>query len=205
MTHNKIYSTISEKYNCFIWLLPRTGSNHMVSIMKHYDFKHYVHYDGKKELYEENLDANHYCRLFDGHQNYDFISSIRNPYSFEVSAFRMNKLVKNYKDDFKRFIDARYFTRFGEKKPIINFTRLPNFFIRIENLYEDYSKIPFIVNSEYYQSGELEKQVGVKINNNIVDDRDWREFYDDECAEIVYSNNLEIFDLNQYDKDSYKI
>jgi len=160
---------------------------------------------GKKELYEENLDANHYCRLFDGHQNYDFISSIRNPYSFEVSAFRMNKLVKNYKDDFKRFIDARYFTRFGEKKPIINFTRLPNFFIRIENLYEDYSKIPFIVNSEYYQSGELEKQVGVKINNNIVDDRDWREFYDDECAEIVYSNNLEIFDLNQYDKDSYKI
>ena len=66
----------------------------MVSILKHYDFKHYVHYDGNKELYEEKLDANHYRSLFDGHPDYDFISSIRNPYSLEVSMFRMNKLVE---------------------------------------------------------------------------------------------------------------
>ena len=32
-----------------------------------------------------------------------------------------------------------------------------------------------------------------------------REFYDDESAEMVYSNNVEIFNLNHYDKDSYKI
>ena len=205
MTHNKVYSTISEKHNCFIWLLPRTGSNHMITILKNYDFKHYVHQDGNKELYDEKLEANHYSKLFDGHEDYTFISSIRNPYSFEVSLFRMNKLVGDYKERFKRFVDGRYFTRFGEKKPIINFTRVPDFFVRMENLYEDYGKIPFIVNSEYYQSGELKKQVEIKINNNIFDDRDWREFYDDESAEIVYSNNIEIFNLNQYDKDSYKI
>ena len=205
MINNKVYSTISEKHNCFIWLLPRTGSNHMVSILKHYDFKHYVHYDNKKELYDDKLEANHYSKLFSGHENYYFISSIRNPYSIEVSSFRMNKLVGDYKEKFKRFIDGRYFTRFGEKKPIINFTRVPDFFIRMENLYEDYGKIPFIINSEYYQSGELKKQVEIKINNNIFDNIDWREFYDDECAEIVYSNNKEIFNLNHYDKDSYKI
>jgi len=165
--YNKVYSTISEKHKCFLWLLPRTGSNHMVSIMKNYDFKHYVHYDNKKELYDEKLAANHYCRYFDGHKDYDFISSIRNPYSFEVSMFRMNKLVENYKESFKRFIDGRYFTRFGEKKPITKFQRVPDFFIRMENLYEDYSKIPFIVNSEYYQSGELKKQVENKIIKSI--------------------------------------
>lgn len=205
MTSNKVYSTISEKHNCFIWLLPRTGSNHMVTILKNYDFKHYVHQDGNKEIYDENLVATHYSKLFDGHENYQFISSIRNPYSLEVSLFRMNKLVGDYKERFKRFIDGRYFTQFGGKKPIINFTRVPDFFIRMENLYEDYSKIPFIVNSDYYQSGELKKQVEIKINNNIFDDRDWRDFYDDESAEIVYSNNMEIFNLNHYDKDSYKI
>ena len=205
MTSNKVYSTISEKHNCFIWLLPRTGSNHMVTILKNYDFKHYVHQDDNKEIYDENLVTNHYSKLFDGHENYQFISSIRNPYSLEVSLFRMNKLVGDYKERFKRFIDGRYFTQFGGKKPIINFTRVPDFFIRMENLYEDYSKIPFIVNSDYYQSGELKKQVEIKINNNIFDDRDWRDFYDDESAEIVYSNNMEIFNLNHYDKDSYKI
>jgi len=205
VTSNKVYSTISEKHNCFIWLLPRTGSNHMVTILKNYDFKHYVHQDDNKEIYDENLVANHYSKLFDGHENYQFISSIRNPYSLEVSLFRMNKLVGDYKERFKRFIDGRYFTQFGGKKPIINFTRVPDFFIRMENLYEDYSKIPFIVNSDYYQSGELKKQVEIKINNNIFDDRDWRDFYDDESAEIVYSNNMEIFNLNHYDKDSYKI
>ena len=57
MSHNKVYSTISEKNNSFVWLIARTGSNHMVSILKHYDFKHYVHYDGKKELYDEKLDV----------------------------------------------------------------------------------------------------------------------------------------------------
>lgn len=205
MSHNKVYSTISEKNNSFVWLIARTGSNHMVSILKHYDFKHYVHYDGKKELYDEKLDAAHYCDLFDGNEKYDFISSIRNPYSLEVSMFRMNKLVENYKEKFKRFLDYRYFTRFGEKKPIVKFHRTPDFFIRMENLYEDYSKIPFIINSDYYQSGELKKQVEIKINDNIFDDRDWREFYDDESAEMVYSNNVEIFNLNHYDKDSYKI
>jgi len=205
VTSNKVYSTISEKHNCFIWLLPRTGSNHMVTILKNYDFKHYVHQDDNKEIYDENLVTNHYSKLFDGHENYQFISSIRNPYSLEVSLFRMNKLVGDYKERFKRFIDGRYFTQFGGKKPIINFTRVPDFFIRMENLYEDYSKIPFIVNSDYYQSGELKKQVEIKINNNIFDDRDWRDFYDDESAEIVYSNNMEIFNLNHYDKDSYKI
>lgn len=205
MTHNKVYSTISEKHNCFIWLLPRTGSNHMITILKNYDFKHYVHQGGNKELYDEKLEANHYSKFFDGHENYNFISSIRNPYSIEVSLFRMNKLVGDYKERFKRFIDGRYFTQSGEKKPIINFTRVPDFFIRMENLYEDYGKIPFISNSEYYQSGELKKQVEIKINNNIFDDRDWRDFYDDESAEIVYSNNVEIFNLNHYDKDSYKI
>jgi len=203
--HNKVYSTISEKHKCFLWLLPRTGSNHMVSIMKNYDFKHYVHYDNKKELYDEKLGANHYCLLFNGHENYEFISSIRNPYSYEVSFFRMNKRVDNPKESFKRYIHGRYYTRYGDEKAIMKFPRTPNFFIRMENLYEDYSKIPFIVNSEYYQSGELKKQVENKINNNIFDDRDWREFYDDECAEIVYSNNSEIFNLNHYDKDSYKI
>ena len=204
MINNKVYSTISEKYNSFIWLLARTGSNHMVTIIKHYDFKHYIHYDCNKELYSEKLEASHYCNLFDGHENYNFISSIRNPYSLEVSSFRMNKWLDNPKESFKRFIDGKYFTKFGEKKPIMKFPRVPDFFIRMENLYEDYSKIPFIVNSEYYKSGELKKQIDIKINNNIVDDRDWREFYDDECAEIVYSNNIEIFNLNHYDKDSYK-
>ena len=71
-------------------------------------------------------------------------------------------------------------------------------------MFEDYSKIPFISESEYFHSGKLKQQVQTKINNNTFDDRDWREFYDDSTADIVYYNNSKIFDTFHYEKKSYK-
>jgi hypothetical protein len=46
---------LSEKYNCFAWLVARTGSNHMVSILKNFDFKIYDCMEKNKKLYDNEL------------------------------------------------------------------------------------------------------------------------------------------------------
>ena len=203
---NEVYSTISEREKCFVWLVARTGSNHMVSVLKNFDFKHYVSYEGKSpKVHEHILDANHYCTLFEGHENYKFMASIRNPYSLEVSTFRMNKKVDNFKEEFRKYLEDKYYSGLPGFKSILDLRiRIPDYYVRMEHMFEDYSKIPFISESEYFHSGKLKQQVQTKINNNTFDDRDWREFYDDSTADIVYYNNSKIFDTFHYEKKSYK-
>jgi hypothetical protein len=194
---------LSEKYNCFAWLVARTGSNHMVSILKNFNFKIYNCIGKNKKLYDNELKSIHTYNLFEGSETYKFLISVRNPYAREVSSFRMNKYVENSKESFKDFLEKKYYsqdTSIYYNRP----DRLPDYYVRMEHMFEDYSKIPFIVESEYFKSGKLEKQVSVKINYNSLDDRRWEDFYDDNIADIVYYNNLKDFNLFGYDKNSYK-
>lgn len=204
---NYVYPIISEKEKCFVWFVARTGSNHMVSILKNFDFRHYVSYDGQKpEIFDTLLQSVHNYTFFNGHENYKFMISIRNPYSLEVSAFRMNKIKRDdFKVKFKEYLDNKYNSTINGYKSIIDLrTRIPDYYVRMEHMYEDYCKIPFIVESDYFKSGKLEEQVKIKINLNTFDDTDWREFYDDSTADTVYYNNLRIFDTFGYKKKSYK-
>jgi hypothetical protein len=76
--------------------------------------------------------------------------------------------------------------------------------VRVESLYEDYSKIPFIVESDYYKSGELKKMTTQKINVSNKDEFLWKKFYTQEIADIVYYRMLRYFEMFGYDKDSWK-
>jgi predicted nucleotidyltransferase len=82
--------------------------------------------------------------------------------------------------------------------------RIPDYAVRLENLYEDYSKIPFIVESEYYKSGELKKAITQKVNVSNEDETLWKKFYTQEIADIVYYRMPRYFDLFGYDKNSWK-
>ena len=90
-------------------------------------------------------------------------------------------------------------------KNCIDFSeRIPDYSVRVENLYDDYSKIPFIVESEYYKSGQLKKDVEVKVNVSNEDENLWRNFYTQEIADIIYYRMPRYFELFGYDKNSWK-
>jgi hypothetical protein len=81
--------------------------------------------------------------------------------------------------------------------------RVPDYFIRQEHLFEDYSKIPFIQNSDFYKSGLLKELCETKINHNK-NTYDFRDYYDEMTADLVYYNFSKYFDLLGYDKNSWK-
>jgi hypothetical protein len=82
--------------------------------------------------------------------------------------------------------------------------RVPDYPVRLENLYEDYSKIPFIVESDYFKSGELKNEVNKKINVSNEDENLWRKFYTQEIADIIYYRMPRYFELFEYEKNSWK-
>jgi hypothetical protein len=97
-----------------------------------------------------------------------------------------------------------YCSNVGKPKSSKFSQRVPDYPVRLENLYEDYSKIPFIVESEYYKSGELKKATTQKVNVSNEDENLWKEFYTQETADMVYYRMPRYFDLFGYDKNSWK-
>ena len=81
--------------------------------------------------------------------------------------------------------------------------RIPDYFIRQENIFEDYLKIPFVKKSEFYRSGQLEDLCNNKINHNE-NSYDYREYYNQENADLVYYSFSKYFDLLGYEKNSWK-
>jgi hypothetical protein len=81
--------------------------------------------------------------------------------------------------------------------------RVPDYFIRQENLYEDYIKIPFVRDSKLNTCGILEELCGRKMNEGSPKLKTYKEYYNQELADIIYLNYKEYFDHLSYDKDSW--
>ena len=201
---NKIFNII-QKEKCLVWLPAKTASTHAFSILKNYglcaceiDNNQFV----KVKTVVDNL-YTHECKLFGGHENYLFISTARNPYSKFVSYFKFTGMDKQN----IKFYDYLYTTILEKHhNSLLAYNieqRVPDYFIRQEYIFEDYSKIPFIKNSDFYKSGELKELCEKKINHNK-NTYDFRDYYDEMTADLVYYNFSKYFDLLGYDKNSWK-
>jgi hypothetical protein len=183
----------------------------MTKILNKFDFNYYEIKNNGLNLLKNGIVQKHYCNLFNGHENYKIISAIRNPYSRFFSEYTFNRAKDEYipdevnKETFRNFIYQT--TVFSEvlNNDCIDFSnRIPEYPVRLESLYEDYSKIPFIVESEYFKSGELKNDVNKKINVSNEDENLWRKFYTQEIADIIYYRMPRYFELFGYDKNSWK-
>jgi hypothetical protein len=135
--------------------------------------------------------------LFLGHEEYKLISTIRNPYSILVSIYTFFK--PNEFNSFEDFIfDYKVKPRENQMKE-----RVPDYFIRQENLYDDYIKIPFVRDSKLNECGILKELCDRKMNKGP-NKRPIKDYYNQETADVVYLNYKEYFDLCGYDKDSWK-
>ena len=91
-------------------------------------------------------------------------------------------------------LDYEYFI----KKRI---TKTPDLIIRVENLYSDILKLPFFMDN----SCELFDIVYNNIlNNGYSSGYDYKEYYDQDLADYVYSYLEEDFVYFNYNKDSWK-
>ena len=198
---------MSPKYNTFVWLPPKTGSSTLSWILAYFDFGWYK-FNEKNNNYE--IFRNDLVHL--GHSfkippfgNMDLISATRNPYDRMVSYFRMTRLVtekKSNRNEFELFLQ-----NFFEKEQnsvmfksaeIYNF-KVPNYIIKLENLYQDLIEIPFIKNSKLNDCGILEEMCNKKIKNSFIDGyKD--ELYTLETKEKVYNHFKKDFELFGYER-----
>jgi len=188
---------ISEKNKVFVWSPPGTASRLAWKIFDNFEFYSYdVNNNGM--LLKKSFEHNHYIGLFKNHENYKLILTCRNPYTSVTAGIDG----VNSQEDLIRQLEQKYQSAHHLLFYSLLRKRKPDYFLRVENLMEDYLKIPFIRESDFYKSGEMEKLMGdnpfkgkVYLNRPTIDKK---------LADLIYYNNLYYFELLGYDKNSWK-
>jgi hypothetical protein len=205
---------ISQKHKTFLWLWSKCGTTHMKQVLDNFDFKFYRIKNGELFLDLNSISQNHRCLLFNGHENYKVLAAIRNPYSKFFSEFTFTSNVKEHEkitltekniERFTEFLEDRISSDLFVRENCCDFlVRTPDYIVRVENLYEDYMKIPFVVESDYFKSGELKEKTKVRVNVTNEDENLWKKFYTQNTADLVYYRTSKYFELFGYDKNSWK-
>jgi hypothetical protein len=206
--------TFSDKHKVVLWTPQRTGSTHATFIFTHFDFMT-IFYSEETAEFGKKSDINsirhhHSCRLFDFHQNYDVIMTTRNPYSKFISAFFYYSDMHNRGTSINDF--RKFFVKETDNPSVFHhsyqgYETIPKYFLRIENLYEDYQKILFIKNSKLNECGLLKDLCEKKLNKNYnIDNKklSTKDFFTMDMIDYFYTTFRNAFDIDGYDKDSYK-
>jgi len=201
---------ISQKHKFFSWTNQRTGSTHFTYMLEKFGFGS-VDLDldtMKLSNLKEEVRHNHNCYLFENHLDYKFIVSVRNPYSMMISQSGVMSE--------KSFSEKKKFAKIRIENLIQNpitdggccncfHQRKPDYFIRLENLYEDWIKVPFVKSHELRFPGELKKQTEIVMNNQPGTEGDyWKQFYDKSLADSVYYSQPDTFELFGYNRNSWR-
>ena len=217
---------VSHKHKIVWWAPERTASKLLTQIFKHYDF---IYWDtSKKKTYPLGEPYHsHMLEIPEGCEDYKIICSIRNPYDRVLSLFlNLTSIGKNLvytrdrKQDFIKRFD--YFTKelfiyaIKEKKiqnlerdtPVreyvskVNFEKIPDYFIRMENLKEDLQGLDFISESDIWKSGFFDETIE---NNQFINRRpyNFNQIYTFEGANKVYQFQKKLFFICGYDPFSF--
>lgn len=201
---------ISETYKYFFWAPPKTGSSHATWILNNFDFNYYLMSSDRKIIKETNLETKH-CHttsLFEGHENYKLICTARHPIRRIFSAFVFNnhekKLTDFSKTAFIKFFIKQFDTGGGVFFDGIYFSeRIPDYFLKTENLYEDYLKIPFIKESELNTSGKLREMCQEKKNSFHKDELNPYDYFTADMIDAVYYRYKKYFEILNYDPNNF--
>jgi hypothetical protein len=201
---------LSQTYKTFLWLWSKCGTTHMKTVLDRFDFKFYQLKNNKLSLKNSSIVHEHNCIIFPEHENYKLLAAIRNPYSRFFSEFVSTNNNEKFesnpqnKDKFSIHLENILMRGYRLSNNCCDFfDRKPDYPIRVENLFEDYSKIPFIVDSDYYKSGRLEEITKSKINDSNNYEGLWKNYYTQQTADMVYYRMPRYFEIFGYDKNSW--
>jgi hypothetical protein len=148
----------------------------------------------------------HNCIIPNQFMDYDIICTTRNPYARILSAFfytsnmqHKELTVQNFRKFFAKEMDNPLMLR----EAYFGYPKIPKYFLRMENLYEDYLKLPFILESNISQWGLLRELCDMRVNKGIKS-VPTLEFFTMDMIDYFYDNFRNLFDIDGYEKDSYK-
>lgn len=201
---NRHRLNISEEHKSFFWTPAKTASQHATLIFSCFSFGLIDCSYDRKEIYDvsEFPVHSHSLNLFEGHEDYKLICTARNPIHRIFSSFVYSNRFKErlYKEDFIVF-----FNQIIEKNDFLwlatirTHLREPDYFIRVENMYEDYMKIPFINQSKIAQSGTLYELCNRKKNVTKKFDIRIEDFYTPDMLNYLYLEFQDYFDKLGYE------
>ncbi len=154
---------------------------------------------------------------------FDLIINVRNPYDWMVSCWHaeFNDLHSNpdaQNITFGEFVknrDSNWYTNIEDNTDLqcVKYGIQPKYLIRFENLVESVLAIPFIqakkdhdiVKNWINSTQEITQNMGYRNSYRTeVKDKNYKHWYTQEIADIVYENKKHYFEFFGYDKDSWK-
>lgn len=234
---------VSHRYKLVWWATSRCASRYTSSFLSPLVFYNYD--NGAKPVYNSDLifdDTNgqdevsfsHILQTPSEFTDYKVITSIRNPYDYFYSNYRLTQMEYLRGDlsqkgifeiadpadikytfeewvylDFKKY-EGMHYTRYDSKHELSNFNDI-DYLIRYENLKNDIMKIPAVI--ELYNSNDIYKSHIDSLLNDTKDDyrdslpfksENFTDVYTEDIANMVYELYKPQFDTFGYERDSWK-
>jgi hypothetical protein len=217
---------ISHEHKTIWWAPEKTGSKVTSHILKNYDFFYYERYPNSEQRRLCDPYHSHYIIFPDEYSDYEVICSIRNPYDRILSIFinfsRLSLVytkdnIEYYRKRFEIFIKEMFLSpnltqnlpyapdspNLGRYLKKVNFSdKVPDVFIRMENLENDLKSINFIKNTDLWEKSDFS---GFLSKNDFIVKRPFYfwDVYTNTSAKYVYEYFKNHFYLCDYDPFSF--
>ena len=181
----------------------KTGTVNASWIFTYFDFQTYTRNfdsDGNfKEISNPAMSAVHSFYLPPEIGTPKIIVTTRNPYDKVLSRFLFT-WTRNETPSYQDFLN-NLLNSIQHNNPMLIYPSelIPTYTIRLENMYEDYMKIPFVKDSNLNKSGILLEMCNKKINEaRIKVNKD--DFLTQEAKDLIYNFLKNQFELFGYQK-----
>lgn len=217
----------SPDLNCIVLTPPKTGSRNLTRILSHFSF-HSYNVVNDRLIFEKNEPThNHTMHLMENNQDYELILSCRNPYEIFVTFFKLKVLGKrtirstyDIKKEFNEYIfDYILYNKDDPWQESNNDTcvrklleRKIDYRIKLEDFKNSIFQIPFIANSNKIdvisklcdeKFGDHTSMKEYEFAKNYFPN-DYKLYYNQDSADLVYENFKSKFIIMDYHKDSWK-
>jgi hypothetical protein len=195
---------VSEKNKTFFWLPPKCASTSLSWVLSYFEFSSIAIDVDTNEIQRISLNQTHYGHSMIYPSNYSeltFVCAVRNPYHRTLSMYKSHSKDLSV-NNFENFINEKLLK--NENLNTLKITglftkKIPDYYIRTENIYEDLIKIPFIGESELNTSGVL-KTFCLKKMNMSFNQPNPEEYLTPRIKETIYEIFSEQFELFGYEK-----
>jgi hypothetical protein len=217
---------ISYKHNVIWWAPERCGTKITREILSDYDFFVYNSKTNDEISLKERY-TSHFNQIPEEFSNYKLICSVRNPYDRIFAVFLLTQygdvvieksIYQKIKERFNEWVLESFIKRktlvelskFNQTDNInYNFfskwtfdSRIPEYFIRMENLKEDLENLSFIKSDSSIDSEKIRQKIE---NNRFITTRPLKfdQIYEFDSAKRIYCYYKKVFNVIPYDPFSF--
>ena len=206
----------SHKVKWIWWAPARCATRSISDLMFYYGFEEQP-INGRPPQHPGGY--THNIGIPQGCEDYKVVMQIRNPYSRILSMWHLECFVETNEilqitKPFEEFVKNRVAGDYAEAIKI----HKPDYIINYESLIKDTFNLPFIdvndptvqkifsvhIFTNNYRNNCSYDNSGLNRDPRAPQYADWRSYYNQSLADIVYSNNKEQFEAFGYLKDSWK-